>query len=67
MVNEPSHTRGRSIFNKARRRLDEVLALAGFGTALVGSVPTPNAFRSEHDFSAWMALLAGQNSSGVRG
>jgi transposase len=51
--------------SETSRRLD---ALPGVGpalaTALVASVADPKAFRSGRDFSAWVGLVANQNSSG---
>jgi transposase len=51
--------------NETSRRLD---CLPGVGplvaTALVASVPNPQAFKSGRDLAAWIGLLPKQNSSG---
>ncbi len=51
--------------NVTARRLDAIPGVGpALATALVASVPDPNAFRSGRDFSAWIGLVPKQNSSG---
>src|SRR6266511_59499 len=53
--------------NEASKRLDEIPGVGpALATALVASVPDPNAFRSGRNFSAWIGLVPKQHSSGGR-
>jgi transposase len=53
--------------NEASKRLDEIPGIGpALATALVASVPDPNAFRSGRNFSAWIGLVPKQHSSGGR-
>jgi transposase len=51
--------------NGMSKQLDESPAVGpALATALVASVADPKAFRSGRDFSAWIALVPKQHSSG---
>jgi transposase len=51
--------------NEASRRLDRIPGIGPLiATALVASVPNPQAFKSGRDLAAWIGLVPKQNSSG---
>jgi transposase len=51
--------------NEASRRLDHIPGIGPLiATALVASVPNPQAFKSGRDLAAWIGLVPKQNSSG---
>ena len=51
--------------NELSRRLDDIPGVGPLiATALVASIPDPNAFRSGRDLSAWIGLVPKQNSTG---
>lgn len=51
--------------NEASRRLDHIPGVGPLiATALVASVPNPQAFKSGRDLAAWIGLVPKQNSSG---
>ena len=51
--------------SEVSRRLDDIPGVGpALATALVASIADPKAFRSGHDFSAWIGLVPKQNSSG---
>jgi transposase len=51
--------------NAASRRLDHIPGIGPLiATALVASVPNPQAFKSGRDLAAWIGLVPKQNSSG---
>ena len=51
--------------NETSKRLDELPGVGpALATALVASVPDPEAFRSARNFSAWIGLVPKQHSSG---
>jgi len=51
--------------NEASRRLDRIPGVGPLiATALVASVPNPQAFKSGRDLAAWIGLVPKQNSSG---
>jgi transposase len=51
--------------NQTSKRLDQIPGIGpALATALVASVPDPQAFRSGRNFSAWIGLVPKQHSSG---
>src|SRR4029453_15081900 len=51
--------------SEASRRLDRISGIGPLiATALVPSVPNPQAFKSGRDLAAWIGLVPKQNSSG---
>ena len=51
--------------NEASRRLDRIPGIGPLiATALIASVPNPQAFKSGRDLAAWIGLVPKQNSSG---
>ena len=51
--------------NETSKRLDEIPGVGPvLATALVASIANPKAFRSGHNFSAWIGLVPKQHSSG---
>ncbi|NIP17670.1 MAG: IS110 family transposase [Xanthomonadales bacterium] len=51
--------------NELSRRLDDIPGVGPLiATALVASIPDPQAFRSGRDMSAWIGLVPKQNSTG---
>ncbi len=51
--------------SEVSRRLDEIPGVGPLiATALVASIPDPQAFRSGRDLSAWIGLVPKQNSTG---
>jgi transposase len=51
--------------NETSRRLDRIPGIGPLvATALVASVPNPQAFKSGRDLAAWIGLVPKQNSSG---
>jgi transposase len=51
--------------NETSRRLDSIPGIGPLvATALVASVPNPQAFKSGRDLAAWIGLVPKQNSSG---
>ena len=51
--------------NQTSQQLDQIPGIGpALATALVASVPDPEAFRSGRNFSAWIGLVPKQHSSG---